>query len=210
MPKLKMTPFVIQALTAPSSRKGANYSTLSEPGKKILESILEKILKEEYSIYEYAWYFINLSLSNKNLAEVFDCLKETYDFTVTISKSSKYNHGLTERMKAHVVYALAFAGNSLNAAENKTLLPDMITCLKKHISIVEDAYFTVYKMIDRDNKQRTTPVDMKKLFTIQQDGDTHIAIFTYADITESGKGTNKKEAKNEACRNWLSNNRKVL
>lgn len=208
MKKLKMTPFVIQALTAPGSRKGPNYSTLIEPGKNILESILKKILEEEYNIYEYAWYFINLSLSNENLAEIFDCLQKKYNFTVTISRSSKYNHGLTKRMKAQVAYALAFASVNSGAEQNKNLLTDIMTCMKKHISIEEDAYFTVYKMIDRDNVQRKTPIDMKKLFTTQQDGDTHIAIFTYAGVTESGKGTTKKEAKNEACKNWLQKDKK--
>jgi hypothetical protein len=209
MQKLKMTPLVIQALTAPGARKGTDYSTLSDLGKEILEKMLGEILEKEHGIQEYVWYFINISLSNKNLADTFDCLEKKYAFRVTIPASNKFNHGLTERMKARIVYALIFAvHNDDDTTENKTLLDECMICLKKYITIEKTAYLTIYKMIQNDNIHAVTPVNIKKLFKTEKVGDVYIASFTYAGVTAEATGISKNEAREAACKGWLAKDRK--
>lgn len=202
MLKLILTPLVVQALTIPDKQRKSNYSTLRDNGIKILRAEVTTILKSEYNIHEYTWFFVERTIDNRNLVRVFDVLKETYNFSIEIPKHSRVIE-LTPKMKASILCALVYTTQT--STENRKFFNTIITEMRKYIPTEEDAYLRVYKIIEQDNVLRTHPVDMKKLFVMQSVGEDHIAVFTYMDITVRGRGTSTQEARTKACEAWLLN-----
>lgn len=199
MPKLILTPLVQQALRIPSNlKKDTDCSDFRPEGLKILQSKITHIIAEEHGVHDYAIFFVGKTLHSKNLAIVFDELQAKYNFTV----SKKRKVILTEKIKTCIVCALVYAGEH-DTQHNKKLLSDIIELVKEKIVIIQDEYFRMYTIIERDNEHRTKKVDIETLFKPRKVDYGYQIKSRYADVEITATGLSEDEVKINWCKAWL-------